>query len=99
MEYIMDLIQTGLFALACLVLAALLKEKRDRILQYTAELINRAEAAVQGSGMGAEKKMLVIAQLEAAGIHVNTWLASWIDKTVELLNTNGAWFVTQGKME
>jgi len=47
--------------------------------------------------MGEAKKALVIAQLEAAGIHVNTWLASWIDRTVELLNANGAWLAAQTK--
>lgn len=97
MENIIAIVETGLFALACLILATLLKDKRDRILQYTAELINRAEDAVQGSGMGEAKKALVIAQLKAAGIRVNEWLDTWIDQTVEQLNTNGAWFADQIK--
>ena len=89
-----NLIQPSTLALLGLILAALLKGNRSRILQYTAQLINQAEATVQGSGMGDEKKVLVMAQLEAAGIHVNTWLATWIDETVEYLNANGAWLIS-----
>ena len=39
----------------------------------------------------------LMAQLEAAGIHVNQWLASQIDRIVEALNTNGAWLAGQVK--
>lgn len=98
MDNIVSIMQSGLFALACLILAALLKEHRNRILLYAADLINKAEEAVQGSGMGEEKKTMVIAQLEAAGIHVDEWLADQIDRIVELLNTNGAWFAGQTKI-
>lgn len=95
METMMELMQMTLFALGCLMLATLLKSYRARILQYTADLVNKAEQAVQGSGMGEEKKALVIAQLEAAGIHVNRWLANWIDRTVDVLNANGAWLAVK----
>lgn len=94
MENIFEIVMPVLCALACLILAALLEGNRGRILQYTAQLINQVEETVQGSGMGAEKKVLVMAQLEAAGIHVNTWLATWIDETVDYLNANGAWLTS-----
>jgi hypothetical protein len=41
--------------------------------------------------MGLEKKALVIAQLEAAGMSVNSWLSSQIDVIVNTLNSKGAW--------
>lgn len=97
MGNLMDMLELGVFALLCFVLAYVLKIYKGRILQYTADLINKAEAAVQGSGMGAEKKALVIAQLQAAGIHVTGWLDGQIDVIVAALNANGAWLATQTK--
>lgn len=97
MENIMEIMQFAIFALACFTLALVLKTYRDRILRFTADLINKAEDTVKGSGMGPEKKALVIAQLEAAGIRVTTWLANWIDDTVDFLNNTGGWFATQTK--
>lgn len=95
MENIMKMFELAVVALLCLTLAYVLKLYKARILQFTADLVNKAEEAVQGSGMGEAKKAMVIAQLEAAGIHVNTWLASWIDRTVEILNANGAWLAVK----
>lgn len=95
MNNFMEIMQFAILALGCFILALLLKTNRDRILQITTDLINKAEDAVQGSGMGAEKKALVMAQLEAAGVHVNTWLAAQIDAIVQMLNTNGAWLAAQ----
>ena len=68
MDNFMEIMQFAILALGCFILALLLKTNRGRILQLTTDLINRAEDAVQGSGMGAEKKALVMAQLEAAGV-------------------------------
>lgn len=95
MENIMQIVELGLLALSCFVTALLIRYNRSGILRYAAELINAAEAAIQGSGMGAEKKALVLAQLEAAGIHINTWLSAAIDKIVQHLNDSGAWLAVQ----
>ena len=97
MESIMEIVEFGLLALGCFVAALLIKYNRSGILRYAAELVNAAEVAIQGSGMGAEKKALVLAQLEAAGIRINTWLSVAIDRIVEHLNDTGAWMASQAR--
>lgn len=97
MENMMNLLEFGIFALVCFTLAFVLKLYKDRILQYTTDLIDRAEAAVQGSGMGEEKKAMVMAQLDAAGIKVTKWLDKQIDVIVATLNASGAWLAAQVK--
>ena len=79
------------FALLCLVLAQLIKSNRQRILQTAERLVQEAEEAIQGSGMGAEKKTYVIDRLEAGGVAVNEWLSAQIDFIVSALNAKGAW--------
>ena len=73
------------------------RQGAHRILDRVTDLVNRAEEAVQGSGMGAEKKAIVIAQLEAAGIRVTAWLSNQIDAIVAALNASGAWLASQAK--
>lgn len=97
MENIMTIVELGLLAMACFVAALLIRYHRSGILQYAAELVNAAEVAIQGSGMGAEKKALVLAQLEAAGVHINNWLSVAIDKIVDHLNESGAWLASQAR--
>lgn len=97
MENIMQITELAFLALGCFIVALLIKTNRTYILQYAATLINAAEQAIQGSGMGAEKKALVLAQLEAAGIRVTAWLSVAIDRIVEHLNDTGAWLATQAK--
>ena len=97
MENIMNLLELGVFALGCVILALVIKNNKGRIIQYTASLIDQAELAVQGSGMGAEKKAMVLAQLDAAGIKVTAWLDKQIDVIVDTLNANGAWLAAQVK--
>lgn len=94
MEY-MEIVSTGILALGCIILALLLRDHKSAILQYAAQLIQSAESAIQGSGMGAAKKAMVIAQLRAAGIRVNAWMSAAIDKIVEQLNAHGAWLAQQ----
>lgn len=94
---ILKIFFVAILALGCFGAALILKVNRTAILRYTTQLVNAAEQAVQGSGMGKAKKALVIAQLKAAGIHVNRWLADQIDNIVDLLNVNGAWLATQAK--
>jgi hypothetical protein len=81
----------------CAIGAWLLKTRKQQILAITAELIQKAEQAVQGSGLGPEKKALVITQLEAMGIKVTVWLDGEIDRIVAWLNEKGAWYV--GKLK
>lgn len=97
MESIMEIVEFSLLAIGCFVAALLIKYNRSGILRYAAELVNAAEVAIQGSGMGAEKKALVLAQLEAAGIRINTWLSVAIDRIVEHLNDTGAWMASQAR--
>ena len=85
----------GVAALACFILAIVVKGNRQAVLRFATDLINKAELAVQGSGMGADKKALVIAQLQAAGIRVTAWLDHQIDVIVASLNSTGAWLATQ----
>lgn len=94
MDY-MEIVSTGILALGCIIMALLLRDQKAAILQYAAQLVQSAEQAIQGSGMGAAKKALVLAQLEAAGIQVNTWLSVAIDKMVQHLNASGAWLAQQ----
>lgn len=97
MENIMNILGFAIFALLCYTLAFVLKMYKARILQYATDLVDRAEAAIQGSGMGAEKKALVIAQLEAADIRVTKWLDREIDIIVATLNASGAWLAAKTK--
>ena len=94
MNYI-EIVSTGILALGCIILAMLLRDHKATVLQYAAQLVQSAEQTIQGSGMGAAKKALVLAQLEAAGIHINTWLSVAIDKMVQHLNESGAWLAQQ----
>ena len=91
----MEIVSTGILALGCIIMALILRDHEAAILQYAAQLIQGAEQAIQGSGMGAAKKALVLAQLEAAGVHINTWLSVAIDKMVQHLNASGAWLAQQ----
>lgn len=79
------------FMLLCLVLSQLIKSNRQRILQTVEGLVQEAEEAIQGSGLGKEKKAYVIDRLEAGGVKVNEWLSSQIDFVVAALNSKGAW--------
>ena len=92
-----DIMIYGVGALACFILAIVFKTNRQAVLRFASELIQKAEQAIQGSGMGPEKKALVIAQLQAAGITVTAWLSRQIDVIVASLNSTGAWLATQAQ--
>jgi hypothetical protein len=96
-ETIKDILLALILALVCGIGAGLLKGYKKSILATVASLVQKAENAVQGSGMGAEKKKLVIAQLEAAGVKVNAWLDKAIDDIVAQLNEKNAWFTENAK--
>jgi len=76
----------------CAILATVLAARKQAILALIADLVQRAEQAVQGSGMGAEKKKVVIAQLEAAGVKMAAWMSTAIDEIVAQLNDRNAWY-------
>lgn len=89
-EIVMFLILAGV----CAIGAELLRSQKRQIIATVADLIQKAEQAVQGSGMGNEKKKLVIAQLEAMGVKVTEWISTQIDNIVTQLNERGAWYAT-----
>ena len=93
LDIIKNIVMLLVLALVCAIGAGLLKTRKQQILSTTTDLIQKAEQAVQGTGLGAEKKALVIAQLEAMGIKVNVWLDKEIDNIVDWLNTKGAWYI------
>lgn len=90
-ESIIELLEMLLLAGVLAIIAIVLKTEKKRILALVQDYIKKAEDAVQGSGMGAEKKKLVCAWLEAAGVKVNAWLSTAIDKIVKELNERKAW--------
>ena len=95
----MNIVKEILFALMvsgiCVIVAYLLRSQKQNILITLTNLIQTAENTVKGSGMGAEKKALVLAQLEASGIKIKTWMSIAIDNIVKTLNEQSAWFIKQ----
>lgn len=94
-EVIKDILTALIFAGVCAIGAYILKMRKQEILSIVTDLIQKAETAVTGSGMGAEKKAKVVAQLEAMGIKVNTWLSAQIDLIVKYLNEKSGWFADE----
>ena len=94
-EVIKDILTALIFAGVCAIGAYILKMRKQEMLSIVADLIQKAESAVTGSGMGAKKKAKVIAQLEAMGIKVNTWLSAQIDLIVKYLNEKSGWFADE----
>jgi len=97
MEYIKEILIMLLLALGCMLLAGVLKARKQYILGLVSNLVQKVEKSVQGSGMGAEKKRLVIAQLEAMNIKVTVWLSQAIDEIVAQLNEKRAWLTENAK--
>lgn len=96
-EYIMKILLALILATACAILAYILKERKARILNEVSQLIQKAESVIQGSGMGAEKKRLVLAQLEVMNVKATAWLSAAIDDIVAALNERQAWFTENAK--
>lgn len=91
------LIMALLMAGVCGIAGYLLREKKAEILKTISDLVQKAEDAVEGSGMGEEKKKLVVAQLEAMGVTVTTWVSNAIDSVVTALNEKSAWFTKKAE--
>lgn len=96
-DTIRDIVTGLILMMLCGIFSWLLRTNKQRILTLTVDLMQKAEVVIQGSKMGAERKALVIAQLEAAGIKVNAWLSAQIDVIVAALNSKGSWLAAQTK--
>ena len=94
-DVIKEILTALIFAGVCAIGAYILKLRKQELLATVTDLIQKAETAITGSGMGAEKKAKVIAQLEAMGIKVNSWISSEIDIIVEYLNEKSGWFADE----
>lgn len=94
-EVIKEILTALIFAGVCAIGAYVLKIRKQQILATVTDLIQKAESAITGSGMGTEKKAKVIAQLEAMGIKVNSWLSTEIDAIVKYLNEKSGWFADE----
>ena len=96
-EQIMNILIALALAGICGLLAMVLKANKKAIKQFVLDQIQKAETAIQGSGLGADKKALVIAQLEAAGVNAGKWVDKTIDDIVAALNKKNAWYCDQAK--
>jgi hypothetical protein len=80
----------GLNLLEILLLSAMLylvqKYGKSTLKNTINTLIQMAEEAIQGSGLGEEKKAWVIKQLESTGIKVTDAVSKLIDELVEVMN-------------
>lgn len=96
-DFIMKILLALILATGCAILSYVLKERKSRILNEVSQLIQKAEAVIQGSGMGSEKKRLVLAQLEVMNVKATAWLSTAIDDIVAALNERQAWFTENAK--
>ena len=92
-EQIIEILEMLLLAGMLAILAVVLKAKKETLLTLVQNYVKKAEEAVQGSGMGAEKKRLVIAWLETSGVKINAWLDKEIDIIVKEINDAQAWAI------
>jgi len=95
MEYIKDVILLLLLSGTLSIIAFLFQYNKQRILNIIRGLVQDAENAIQGTGMGAEKKQKVIAQLESIGITVTAWVDAAIDQVVDVLNQKSGWLLSK----
>ena len=93
-EAIKDIVLTLVLVMVCAIGAYIIKSYKQRILEVITDLVQKAENAVKGSGMGTEKKAKVIAQLEAMGIKATVWVSDAIDKIVAYLNKKSGWLAS-----
>lgn len=96
-DTIKDLFLMLILIVSSAALASLLRTRKTWILAQIAALVQRAETAVQGSGMGAAKKQIVIDQLEAMGVTARAWMSTAIDDIVAALNDKRAWLTETAK--
>lgn len=92
LETLKDIALALILAGTCAIGAYVMKSYKQKILETVTDLVQKAEDAIQGSGMGTEKKAKVVAQLEAMGIKVTSWVNAAIDSVVAYLNEKSGWF-------
>lgn len=87
-----DLLLSILAVVISGAVAWLIKLAYTLVKAKIAELIQEAEKAIQGSGLGSAKKAWVIAQLKLIGIGVNTFIDNIIDDIVREINKKNLWY-------
>lgn len=92
LQTIEGILITALCGLACYFGAKIIKNNKQNLINTITTLVQNAETAIQGTGMGAEKKAKVIATLEAMGIEVTVAVSAMIDSAVNYLNAKSAFF-------
>ena len=92
-EQIIEILEMLLLAGVLAIIGIVLRDRKKAILAQVHTYVQKAENIVQGSGMGPEKKALVIAWLRASGETVNAWLDKEIDIIVKELNDAQAWAI------
>lgn len=90
-ETLNDIILYAILIAVLYIIGFVLRSNKKRILASITQLVQQAEGAIRGSGMGEEKKALVIAQLTAMGVKVTAWVDKTIDSVVAMLNEKRAW--------
>ena len=96
-EQIIEILEMLLLAGVLAIIGIVLRDRKKAILALVHTYDQKAENIVQGSGMGPEKKALVIAWLRASGETVNAWLDKEIDIIVKELNDAQAWAIYKEK--
>lgn len=94
-----DIIVLVMFAIALKMASTALKSNKETVATTISgmalNLIQQAENAVKGSGMGEEKKALVLKNLDAAGVKITQEVEELIDEIVDKLNQTGAWLISE----
>lgn len=99
MDTLKDMITFFIIAAILGLVATWLRSRKKAILKKTETLILWAETQIRGSGMGVEKKALVIAKLKEDGVSVTKWLSKAIDNTVAFLNSTSGWIKESADVE
>ena len=96
-EQIFGILEMLLLAGVLAIISIVLRDRKKAILAQVHTYVQKAENIVQGSGMGAEKKRLVIAWLETSGVKITGYLSKAIDDVVTGLNEKKAWALGEVK--
>ncbi|MHC1694606.1 MAG: hypothetical protein AB9835_04875 [Eubacteriales bacterium] len=93
MDEVKDIVVSIISLLALAGMLYLLRTNRQQLLATLTGLIQQAETAIEGSGLGATKKEWVLSQLQVIGIKITASIDLLIDAIVEQLNKEGGWLV------
>jgi hypothetical protein len=99
LDKFLDIAILLVIAAACIWIANFLVSRKIGIITTINELVQKAENAIQGSKMGAERKAWVLAQLEDKGIIVTAWVSRAIDISVAWLNKTAGWLRGQASSD